>query len=187
MKKTLLAVRSFACLTVLALLLTGCAFSGGGRSIDDPTNSLVFGFIDMDDAPTDVSYAKLQQVAPKTESGFWTMSAEDGILYNQYLPPGSFQMSRFGGHSFWWGEHVYDFPTYGRNETAIQIEQPGIYFVGAYAYRDAESGFFESGKFSIELLDDPTEKALLLKIQEMDWVRGTQWQERIRDRLQELD
>ncbi len=173
-------------LLLITLFLSGCAGFGDGRSIDDPTSSLVFGFIDMEDAPTDISYAKLQQVAPRGEAGFWGMSADDGIVYNQYLPMGTFQMERFGGSSFLWGEHVYTFPTYGRNETALKIEQPGIYFVGAYAYRDEETGFFEPGQFSIETLDDPTEISILKQIQSMDWVRGTQWEERIRLRLAEL-
>jgi outer membrane biogenesis lipoprotein LolB len=39
---------------IASALLTGCGSSGPKRDINDPTNSLVFGYIDMDDAPTGV-------------------------------------------------------------------------------------------------------------------------------------
>ncbi|WP_166263510.1 hypothetical protein [Marinobacter caseinilyticus] len=159
---------------------------GDGRSVDDPTNSLVFAYIDMDDAPTDMSYAKLQQVAPKSEAGYWGMGTDEGIIVNQYIPPGSFQIAHFGGNSFLMGEHQYSFPTYGRNATAVTIEQPGIYFLGAYKYQDVDTGFFEAGKFSMEPITSPTEQALLKTIVTMDWVKGTQWEARIRKRLMEL-
>ena len=179
--------RCFTGLTLLLMtLLTGCASLGGGRSIDDPTSSLVFGYIDMEDAPTSMDYAQLQQVAPKTDAGFWTMGTDDGIMYNQYVPPGAFKVAHFGGSSFFSGEHQYSFPAYGRNATAVTIEEPGIYFVGAYAYQEVETGFFEAGKFSIEPIESPSEKSLLQALLAMDWVKGTQWQARIQNRLAEL-
>ena len=179
------------CVTGLILLttalLTGCAFSGKGRSIDDPTSSLIFGYIDMEDAPTSMDYAKVQQVAPRTDDGFWTMGTDDGIMFNQYVPPGAYKVAHFGGSSFFNGDHQYSFPTYGRNATAVSIEEPGIYFVGAYAYREVETGFFEAGKFSIEPIEAPSEAAVLKTILEMDWVEGTQWEARVRNRLAELE
>lgn len=177
----------FKALTLLAAaLLTGCAFSGGGRSIDDPTSSLVFGYMDMEEAPTSMDYVKLQQVAPRAEAGFWDMGTDDGIMFNQYVPPGSFKVAHFGGSSFLMGEHRYSFPTYGRNATAVTIEEPGIYFIGAYAYQDVDTGFFEAGKFSIEPTNNPSEKDLLQTLLAMDWVKGTQWEARIKNRLAEL-
>lgn len=167
-------------------MLAGCASTGSGRHIDDPTSSLVFAYIDMDEAPTDISYANLHQVVPKTDMGYWGMSEEDGLLFNQYLPQGAYQLSNFGGSSFLSGEHRYNFPQYGRNETAVTIEQPGIYFLGAYQYQDVETGFFEAGKFAIEPVSSPSERELLKRLSQLDWVKGTQWEARIRDRLAEL-
>ncbi|MDK9556949.1 hypothetical protein QQF73_04870 [Marinobacter sp. M216] len=183
MKKT----HCFNGLTLLAVaLLAGCAFSGGGRSIDDPTSSLVFGYMDMEEAPTSMDYVKLQQVAPRSEAGYWDMGTDDGIMYNQYVPPGSFKVAHFGGSSFLMGEHRYSFPTYGRNATAVTIEVPGIYFIGAYAYQEVDTGFFEADKFSIEPTETPSEKELLNTLLTMDWVEGTQWESRIKNRLAEL-
>ena len=107
---------------VALALLAGCA-SGPERSINDPTNSLVFGYVDMDDAPTGISYASLQQVAPPSDAPYWSLAVRKGLFYSAYLPPGSYQMSRFGGSGFWAGENVYSFPRQG-NQTAMRIEKP---------------------------------------------------------------
>lgn len=178
-------MRSFILLSTI-LLLQACASYGPTRSIDDPSSSLVFAFINMENAPTSVSYADLHQVAPKAETGYWGMSEEDGLLYNQYLPNGSYQISHFGGSSFMTGEYRYSFPAYGRNETALRIEKPGIYFMGSYAYQEVDTGFFEQGKFDMKPIESPDEKALLKKLLKLDWVKGTQWEARIQSKLSEL-
>lgn len=69
-------------------LLAGCASSEHGRSIDDPTNSLVFGYIDMDDAPTGVNSAWIRQVAPVVEKPYWGRREGRSFLYS--LPPPRF-------------------------------------------------------------------------------------------------
>ena len=88
--------RIWLALSLLAVVvLAGCASGGHERNINDPTNSLVFGYVDMDDAPTSISYASIQQVAPPTEEPYWHMSVRKGIFYSAYLPTGSYQLSSF--------------------------------------------------------------------------------------------
>ena len=169
-----------------ALLLAGCASTGPERDIDDPANSLVFGYIDMEDAPTDVSYAHLKQVFPPSEYPYWPMGVEDGLLFQQYLPPGGYQMSNFGGSGFWSGEHEYSFPNFGKNQTALRVDVPGIYFIGAFRYEEVDTGFLEVDKFSMVPVESPTERELLERLAKMDWVKGTQWEARIAARLAEL-
>lgn len=166
------------------LLLGGCATSG--RHIDDPTNSLVFAYVDMEDAPTGIDYAQLHQVVPKTDDGYWTMGSEDDLIFNQYLPNGAYQLAKLAGSHWLNGEYYYNFPSYGRNETAVEIGEPGIYFLGAYRYEEVDTGFFEAGKFKINRVQTPTEREVLEKVATMDWIEGTQWAERIRERLAEL-
>lgn len=176
-----------ALIVVTAFLVAGCASSGPGRDINDPTSSLVFAYIDMEDAPTDMEYATLHQVAPKAEAGYWSMSVEDGLAYHAYLPVGAYQLANFGGSGFLSGAHEYSFPNYGRNQTAASIEVPGIFFLGAYRYQEVDTGFFEQGKFSMEPLPSPGEAELLRRLSRMQWVKGTQWEKRIQARLAELD
>lgn len=176
-------------LTIVALtalgLLAGCA-SGPTRDINDPTNSLVFGYIDMSDAPTGVSYAWIMQVAPPSNEPYWGMGVQDGLFYSSYLPPGSYQLSAVGGSSFWKGEHRYNFPRQG-NQTQLRITKPGIYFLGSFKYKKVKTGMFEGGKFAIEKANKPTEAELLKRLLEKDGdVKNSAWSAKIRARLAQL-
>lgn len=166
-------------------LLAGCA-SGPERNINDPTNSLVFGYVDMDDAPTGISYASLMQVAPPSKEPYWGLAVRKGLFYSAYLPPGSYQLSRFGGSGFWAGEHAYSFPRQG-NQTALRIDKPGIYFLGSYKYKTEKSGMFEPGKFSMQKVSKPSEAELLKRIlDEGDKIKDSAWRDRIQSRLKQI-
>lgn len=167
-------------------LLTACASSGPQRDINDPSNSLVFGYIDMDDAPTGVASAWIAQVAPPSDSPYWGLGVKNGLFYNSYLPPGSYQMSSFSGSGFFAGEHRYNLPRQG-NETALRISKPGIYFIGAFKYNKVKTGMFEQGKFSIEKGNKPSEAELLKRIlEESSEMRESAWGNKIRARLAQL-
>jgi len=166
-------------------LLAGCA-SGPKRDIDDPTNSLAFGYIDMDDAPTSASAAWITQVAPPSDSPYWGLDITKGLFYNSYLPPGSYQLSKLSGSGFFAGQHEYSFPLQG-NQTALRISKPGIYFLGAYKYKKVKTGIFSQGKFTIEKTNQPTEAELLQRILDEDSaIRGSTWGNKIRARLVQL-
>ena len=175
---------------VLALimlgLMAGCASSGPKRDINDPTNSLVFGYIDMDNAPTGVASAWITQVAPPSDTPYWGLGVSKGLFYNSYLPPGSYQLSKLSGSGFFAGQHEYSFPRQG-NHTALRISKPGIYFLGSYRYKNVKSGMFEQGKFAIEKINKPTEAELLKRILEEDSeIRDSAWGNKIRARLAQL-
>lgn len=167
-------------------VLAGCAGGGHGRSINDPANSLVFGYVDMGDAPTRISGASIMQVAPPTDKPYWGTDVRNGLFYTYYLPPGSYQLASISGSSFWRGDHRYNFPRQG-SETAVRISKPGIYFLGSYRYKGVKSGFFEGGKFDVERVNSPTEAQLLRRILEEDKeIKGSAWEARIRQRLSQL-
>jgi hypothetical protein len=167
-------------------LLAGCASSGPERDINDPSNSLVFGYVDMDDAPTSVSYASLVQVAPPTKSPYWGLAVHKGLFYSAYLPPGSYQLSKFGGSGFFAGQHEYSFPRQG-NQTALRIVTPGIYYLGSFKYKTVSTGMFEQGKFSMEKVKKPSEAELLKRIlAEGTDIPNSAWRDKIRARLAQL-
>ena len=169
-----------------AALSAGCASSGHERDINDPTNSLVFGYIDMDDAPTSISYATIQQVAPPTDAPYWGLAVKKGLFYHVALPPGSYQLSSFGGSGFLSGEHRYSFPRQG-NQTALRIDKPGIYFLGSFKYKNVKTGMFEQGKFSIDPVNKPTEADLLRRIlDEGSGIKDSAWRDKIQARLARL-
>ena len=168
-------------------LLAGCAGGGHGRDINDPSNSLVFGFVDMGDAPTKVSGAQVRQVAPPTDKPYWGMNVRSGLFYTYYLPPGSYQLASLHGSSFMRGEVQYNFPRQGGGQTTVRIDKPGIYFLGAHKYKDVKTGFFEGGKFDIQRVDTPTEAQLLQRIlDEEKEIKGSVWEEKIRQRIARL-
>jgi len=178
--------RWLARLTVFAVaLVAGCA-SGPTRDINDPTNSLVFGFIDMSDAPTGVQYAWIQQVAPPTDAPYWSMGVREGIFYSSYLPAGSYQLSAVGGSAFLRGEYRYSFGRQG-NQTQLRINKPGIYYLGSFKYRTVKTGMFEGAKFAIEKVKQPDEAELLRKLLEKEGeLKDSAWAEKIRARLAQL-
>lgn len=177
------------CLLVFAAFLGACSSGNIGpeRDANDPSNSLVFAYVDMDEAPTKVQGASLK---PQGQEGYWQMGVIDHgdgqILIQSYLPPGSYQFASLRGSGFFAGNNVYQFPTYGRNETAVRIQKPGIYFMGSYRYRKVKTGFFEGSKFAFERVSTPAELELLQRLQGEDWVKGTQWEARLRNRIAEL-
>lgn len=199
-------MKTSACIALLLLLtIVTPALTGGGDDtihVDNPSNSLVFGYIDMSDAPTKVSGAWLQQVAPPTDKPYWSMGVEKGLFYNTFIQPGSYQLSKFSGSGFAAGAHEYHFSRQGRSETAVRIEVPGIYYLGSYKYVKArKGGMFKRAKFSIEPIDDPGEAELLrrlldetMRVQKSKDYKGprkikiseTSWGEKIRLRLAEL-
>jgi len=171
---------------VCAIALAGCAGSEPGRSIDDPTNSLVFGYVDMDEAPTKVSGVRVRQVAPPTDKPFWGMEVREGMFYNSYLPPGSFTLADLYGSSWWRGNYQYNFPRQG-GEAAVRIDKPGIYFLGSYKYKTVKTGLMEVSKFDIERVDTPTEAQLLQRMLDSDTeLQKSTWADRIRQRLARL-
>lgn len=180
--------RLWTALGLIALvLLAGCAGGGHGRNINDPSNSLAFGYVDMSDAPTRVNGASIMQVAPPTDKPYWGTDVRNGLFYTYYLPPGSYKLASLSGSSFWKGDYRYNFPRQGGGDTAVRISKPGIYFLGSYKYKDVKTGFFEQGKFNIERVSTPSEAELLRRILEEDAeIKGSVWEERIRQRLARL-
>ncbi len=168
-------------------LAAGCGSSGHKRDINDPTNSLVFGYVDMGEAPTKVSGAYIMQVAPPAEKPYWGMDVKEGMFYNSYLPAGSYRLASLQGSGFWAGEHRYNFPRQGGGDTTVRIDKPGIYFLGAYKYQKVKTGMFEQGKFAIERVARPTEAELLQKMLDSDAeLKNSAWGDKIRQRLARL-
>jgi hypothetical protein len=149
-------------------------------------NSLVFGYIDMEGAPTGVNAASIMQVSPPSETPYWALAVNKGLFVNAFLPPGSYQLSSFSGSGFFAGPHEYIMPRQG-NETSLRIVKPGIYFLGSYKYEKVKTGMFERGKFAIERTNTPTEAELLKRVlDDSEGIRNSAWANKIRARLAQL-
>lgn len=175
--------KTFLLLMLSVLLLQGC--SAHMRDPENQAAALVYGYMDMDEAPSSLSYATLKQYkpVPKEDEAYWNTVGVDGMFWWDQIIPGSFQLVHFSGSS-WWKNAVYNYsmPEYQKNDSAIVIKKPGLYYLGAYKYKDTGSWF--SPKFDIEKTRTPTEKELLTKL--LPYSTGTKWEALIRKRIGEL-
>ena len=116
-------IGAFTVFLLSVLLVTGCGSSGPVRDINDPTNSLVFGYVDMSEAPTELTRATVMQVAPPTDKPYWGTAVRDGVFYHARLPEGSYKLSTLYGSHFFKGDYEYGFPRQG-NVGAVRIDEP---------------------------------------------------------------
>jgi len=169
-------------LAVFMFIISGC-----GVRIHNPANdnaSLVYGYIDMSEAPTKLGWASLKQLKPKTDKPYWGAGSNGtGVFWNEHITPGSYQLTEFGGGSFWKNAtYTYAMPEYGKNDTAVVISKSGLYYLGSYKYK--KEGSFFNPKFSIEKSKKPTEKEVLEMILPLS--KGTSWEARIVKRMKAL-
>lgn len=160
-----------ACLLVPTILLsTGCALFSNEKPVDkdDHTLSVVFGHFDMKDAPSwgGIDWVSVKQYKP--EVTHYSLGVEDGLFWHIGVTQGaSIQVEQFGRNTRWYSNTVYtyNFGGKGRNDTARVIEKPGVYFLGAYKYKNIDSGsFFKPDSFDMIPAKSPSEKELLTKL-----------------------
>jgi len=173
---------------LLPALLAAAALSacGGGlpqqmENQKDPETSLIVGHIDMKDGPCWLHWFSMKQVMPKVEKPYFNFRIDEGTFYAEYIPLGSFQLSDFGGDGSWPSNTRYTF-RFPQQLQGLRLEKPGIYYLGSFKMTD-EGNFFKS-KYDIELAKTPSERDVLEKI--LPHAKGTDWEERLRLRLEEL-
>lgn len=145
-------------------LLGGCATT---ESVDpkDESTSLIYGYFDAKDAPSSIDWVSIKQYG--AASGYYTVAAKDGLFLHIGVEPGSYQVEKFGGVKRFliFGHAVeYNYGTRGRNETAIRVVKPGLYFMGAHRYVAHDGGWFGADKFEMQAVKSPTEKELLTRL-----------------------
>ena len=165
----------------LAGILAGCS---DARFLDKPPaeeRSFVYGYIDMDDAPTDADWVHIRQFAPKVKNDIWSMRTHDGVFYIEKFGPGSYGVIKFGGGGgFFTNPHAYGIP---RQDTSMRlvIKKPGIYYLGTFKYKHIDRGFFQQDSFDIEKADTPTEKEVLKRI--IEFAKGSGWEQQLKNHL----
>ena len=160
-----------SCILLPALLFSsGCALFSKEDPVDpnDKTLSLVFGYFDLKDAPSwgGVDWVSIKQYKPKPS--YYGTDVEDGLFFHIGVAnKSSIQVDEFGRNTRWYSNatYTYGFGGNGRNETALVIKKPGVYFLGSYKYQPIEAAsFFEADKFDMVKSKSPTEKELLTKV-----------------------
>lgn len=150
-------------------LLAAAALGGCATTADnvDPSNgrlSVVVGFVDMAKAPSSLQWVSIKAYGPGSDH-FFKARVDHGVFFHIGVDPGSYQIDRFGGRGgiplLTSRPFEYEWGTRGRNATAIRIQQPGVYYLGAYEYLPENTGFFEPGRFSMRELSRPGEREVL--------------------------
>jgi hypothetical protein len=169
------------------LALAGCGGGGHGRNINDPSNSLVFGYVDMAEAPTKVTGAQIRQVAPPTDKPYWGTDVKDGMFYTYYLPPAPTSWPRCTARASCAASTSTTPGRQGGGDTAVRIDKPGIYFLGAYKYKTVKTGMFEQSEVRHRARSTPSEAELLQKLLESDAeLKNSVWADKIRQRIARL-
>lgn len=167
-----------------SLMLSAC---GGVKPFKNPIQqeeSLVFGYIDMDDAPCLLDWVDMKRLQPKTDKPYYNFAVKDGMFYRTYTPPGVYKFDAFGGASFIRNANfTFKFPQ-GKGEMDREIKKTGIYYVGSYKYVKVKTRFFEPGKFDYERIQKPSEKELLERL--LLIAEHEEWKDAIRKRIKEL-
>ena len=151
---------------LLGFALAGCASTG---SVDpkDETLSVVFGYFDMEDAPSGLDWVALRQYGGKDkEKDTYSLAAKDGLFFHVGVEPGSYQVDTFGSHGGFFSNPVrYNYGGKGRNATAVRIAKPGVYFLGAHKYvNHPGKGLFSADKFEMQPASAPSERELLQRL-----------------------
>ena len=155
-------------LLLSALLLSGCATAPDPIDPKDKNRSVVFGYIDMEDGPSDeLDWVTVRQYKPRTKKGYYSAAVKEGLFYHIGIPNGSFQVDDFGRNTRFFSNtrYIYNFGGKGRNQTARKIKRPGVYFMGSYKYKNLSSGsFWKPDSFKMIKTKKPREKVLLKKL-----------------------
>ena len=148
------------------LLISGCASSPDPIDPKDKNRSVVFGYFDMKDAPSDeLDWVSVKRYKPK--KGYFSAAFKDGLFYHIGVPNGSFQVDEFGRNTRFFSNtrYIYNFGGKGRNQTARKIKRPGVYYMGSYKYKNLSSGsFWKPDNFKMIKSKGPSEKVLLKKL-----------------------
>lgn len=152
---------------------------------EEPNLSIVFGYLDMDDAPTKLKWISMKRVRPRTPKPYYNFWVKKGFFYRASVPLGSYHFDSFGGYSGMRNtDFSFEFPKQGRGEIDPVIKKQGVYFVGSYKYKKIKTGIFKPKQFDIEKINSPNEKELLTQL--LEYAKHPEWVRLIQNRLKEL-
>lgn len=159
-------IRWLLAVAACGLLAAGCASKGDPIDPKDETLSMVYGYFDMKDAPSDLRWVSIKKYGDKPL--FYGAGAKEGLFWHVGVASGSYQVETFGGQGgipmLTSRPYRYNFGTRGRNDTATRIQKPGLYYMGTYKYVEHRGGFMEADKFEMKPSKTPSERELLQRL-----------------------
>jgi hypothetical protein len=184
-------LRSFFLLLVL-LTLAGCGSAPSRVYTPEEIAklSMIYGYIDMKDAPTSLGNVQLRRMRPVEDAPFYRAGVKEGYFLRINLPDGAYKVTSIGGTR---GSTVYTFnmETQGKGDMDREVTRPGAYFAGAWKFKLHKKGLLQQDEFDLEPLASPGEREVLEKLLKLDLGMGTEaetaaWRKRMEQRLAEL-
>lgn len=146
-------------LLILAFSISGCAMLKPKFDPNDLNSSVVFGYIDTKDMPSEFGGAVIQGLGGGDD--YVTASTYKGAFWHVAVRPGYRQVRSFSGFSsrniFGQGDagNTYRFDEKDRKSMAIKIKKPGVHFFGSYKFN------IHKDKFNVRRVKSPSEKTVL--------------------------
>lgn len=155
-------------IVVIAFLVSGCiSISTPPRGMSQspkPNSSIVYGYIDMKEAPVWINQVFMQLYTGtkygREQRGTW-MRVENGIFYKENILPGTYIITGFGGINPR-AEYWYDLPYKGKRAFIVKVgKASSVYFAGALKFKSVKKVSFFKGKFRTQRMN--VQKLKLLK------------------------
>jgi hypothetical protein len=185
MKRTVLLI-----IVILAFLLSAGCGSMQIKDTKDTNASLVYGYVDMGNAPGKFAWLQFRQIRPITKKKFWSFWVKDNSLFYHYNVPekSSFSIYEFGTRHPFYGTMVHIMPMYGNDARTFKVREPGsLVFLGSFKYQKTGAhmmNIFKETGFELVPSKKPTEKEVLKKL--LPLTKGSKWEARVNKRIMEL-
>lgn len=188
-------MKKIIALTLFLLSLsiaTGCVSRPALKKPKTPNESLIFGHVDMREAPGRFTGAVMKQVQPVAKQPYRTswVVKHDFFLENG-VPPGVYKMDNLRTLGGFQSSvvYVYEFPKTGRGQMDVKVTKPGLYYAGAWKFKKVKVGFVDGmkgkGKFDIVPAKSPSELEVLKRI--LPFSKDDYWTNMIEKRIRELE
>lgn len=150
-------------LLALAVSLSGCPLLPKPKfDPNDPNSSIVYGYFDTRQMKSQFEWVKIQGVAGKND--YVTADAtKEGVFYHIAVRPGKRYISAFGGwnssNSFAQQNSTsFRFDEEEQNGPSINIQKPGVHFMGSYKV------VINGKSFDLQKTKSPSKKEMLKTI-----------------------
>ncbi len=173
---------------MLAALMSSCSAPPPPgldmRRLEPPVGrdvSMVFGYLDMERAPTPLERLGMRRISPPGGARFYQMRIHQGIFYLEKFPPGVYELNEFGGQGILRGQRAYRLPRQSP-DLRIEIPAPDLYFLGAWRFEPGSGP--AGGAFTLGRIEKPRQSEILERL--LPFAQGTAWEERLSNRLEKL-
>ena len=158
-------------LSMVALaLLCSCATP---PRLADPTatdTSLIYMYVDLSEAPSDVRWFSLL-LRPKADpEDVWesNLAIEDGVMSHISARPGAYNIEHFGGikQGFLGAgtQWIYEYHGERNGIAPFIVDQPGVYFLGSYKLKFNKGGLLSTPEFDLVRIAEPSEREVLQRL-----------------------